>query len=601
MKTNMILSASGWRKVFAASGDEQDPTCQITDDDYNLSIAAADSFIEYIYTKLDIENPVIAVGMDARPTGPKIAEAVIKLLLGKKAIIQFIGITAAPEIMAYAKKLDGFIYISASHNPIGHNGLKFGLNDGGVLNAAENKIVTEDFKKKIADDNYLAEIKYLVDNTSSLEYKRVLEEMASSKHNAIKAYYDFINLSITDFEDKEKQNRIFASLKKGIENKKIGVVCDFNGSARTISIDKGYFKNLGINFYTMNDQPGQIEHEIIPEAENLVHVAAQMEKLHKEGHKEVVLGYMPDCDGDRGNIVYWDEKLKQAVILKAQEVFSLSVLAEVTYQIWKHNHTEKDSGKITKDFKPAVCVNCPTSMRIEEIVHTLGGQVFRAEVGEANVVNCAREKREEGYNVRILGEGSNGGTITYPSAVRDPLNTIFALLKLLLIRDENKDGLYHIWCKKSDLEYKEDFTLSDVINSLPKYTTTGVSESRAVLHIKNPNHAELKAKFQKIFVADWDKKRAELVEKYGICSWEAIITKGTKESKDVLDFSLSEKGGLKVLFKDFKGDPLAFIWMRGSGTEPVFRIMCDVKGDNPQMEKELLAWESDMLLRADSN
>lgn len=586
----MILSASGWRKVFAASGDEQDPTCQITDDDYNLSIAAADSFIEYIYTKLDIENPVIAVGMDARPTGPKIAEAVIKLLLGKKAIIQFIGITAAPEIMAYAKKLDGFIYISASHNPIGHNGLKFGLNDGGVLNAAENKIVTEDFKKKIADDNYLAEIKYLVDNTSSLEYKRVLEEMASSKHNAIKAYYDFINLSITDFEDKEKQNRIFASLKKGIENKKIGVVCDFNGSARTISIDKGYFKNLGINFYTMNDQPGQIKHEIIPEAENLVHVAKFMEELQAQGKTDALLGYMPDCDGDRGNIVYWDEKEKKAVILKAQEVFSLSVLAELTYSIWKNPEENK-----------AVCVNCPTSMRIDEITQRLGAKLFRAEVGEANVVNCAREHREEGYAIRILGEGSNGGTITYPSSVRDPLNTIFALLKLLLIRDENKDGLYHIWCKKSDLEYKEDFTLSDVINSLPKYTTTGVSESRAVLHIKNPNHSELKAKFQKIFVADWDKKRAELVEKYGICSWEAIITKGTKESKDVLDFSLSEKGGLKVLFKDFKGDPLAFIWMRGSGTEPVFRIMCDVKGDNPQMEKELLAWESDMLLRADSN
>ena len=414
--------------------------------------------------------------------------------------------------------------------------------------------------------------------------------MASSKHNAIKAYYDFINLSITDFEDKEKQNRIFTSLKKGIENKKIGVVCDFNGSARTISIDKGYFKNLGINFYSMNDQPGQIEHEIIPEAENLVHVAKFMEELQAQGKTDALLGYMPDCDGDRGNIVYWDEKEKKAVILKAQEVFSLSVLAELTYSIWKNPEENK-----------AVCVNCPTSMRIDEITQRLGAKLFRAEVGEANVVNCAREHREEGYAIRILGEGSNGGTITYPSAVRDPLNTIFALLKLLLIRDENKDGLYHIWCKKSDLEYKEDFTLSDVINSLPKYTTTGVSESRAVLHIKNPNHSELKAKFQKIFVADWDKKRAELVEKYGICSWEAIITKGTKESKDVLDFSLSEKGGLKVLFKDFKGDPLAFIWMRGSGTEPVFRIMCDVKGDNPQMEKELLAWESDMLLRADSN
>ena len=39
--------------------------------------------------------------------------------------------------------------------------------------------------------------------------------------------------------------------------------------------------------------------------------------------------------------------------------------------------------------------------------------------------------------------------------------------------------------------------------------------------------------------------------------------------------------------------------MRGSGTEPVFRIMCDVKGDNPQMEKELLQWLTEMLELAD--
>ena len=129
---------------------------------------------------------------------------------------------------------------------------------------------------------------------------------------------------------------------------------------------------------------------------------------------------MPDCDGDRGNIVYWDEKQKKAVILKAQEVFSLSVLAELTYSIWQHGEE--------KDFKPAVVVNCPTSMRINEIASALGAEVFRAEVGEANVVNLAREIRSQGYTVRILGEGSNGGTITYPAAVRDPLNTIFALL-----------------------------------------------------------------------------------------------------------------------------------------------------------------------------
>ena len=116
---------------------------------------------------------------------------------------------------------------------------------------------------------------------------------------------------------------------------------------------------------------------------------------------------------------HWDEKTEKPVILKAQEVFSLSVLAEVAYQ------------EFTGKKNIAVAVNCPTSMRIEEIAGKFNAKVFRAEVGEANVVNLAAEKRHEGFDVRICGEGSNGGTITYPSAVRDPLNTIFAINKLL--------------------------------------------------------------------------------------------------------------------------------------------------------------------------
>jgi phosphoglucomutase len=297
---------------------------------------------------------------------------------------------------------------------------------------------------------------------------------------------------------------------------------------------------------------------------------------------------MPDCDGDRGNIVYWDEKACKAVILKAQEVFSLSVLAELTYSIWQHSDE--------KDFKPAVAVNCPTSMRINEIASALGAEVFRAEVGEANVVNLAREKRSEGYTVRILGEGSNGGTITYPAAVRDPLNTIFALLKLLMMRE---GGLYELWCKKAGLKYKEDYTLTDIIESLPKYTTTGVSEPRAVLKVKTTDHAKLKAAFQKAFEADWKQRADQLKKDYGICSYEAVITKGTVETRGVKDWSESGKGGLKIIFKDEAGSPLAFIWMRGSGTEPVFRIMCDVRGDNAEEEKALLAWETELLGKAD--
>ena len=585
MKHDMILSASGWRKVFAASGNEQDKSPEITVESRAIAVVSAYVFFDYLKEVSKQEAPVIALGMDTRPTGSAIADAMLRTLVKKGAIIQFLGVASAPEIMAYAKKLDGFIYISASHNPVGHNGIKFGTNDGGVLNAQENAKVCEKFLEILKDDDKL---KTLVDdclNCKTSELEQVYQTRESSKHNSLKAYESFIKESISSSADKEEQEKFFNMIKAAGEEKPIGVVCDFNGSSRNFCIDRNFFAENKIHFNSINDS--EIVHEIIPEAENLVHVAKQMEWLQSQGYKEYILGYMPDCDGDRGNIVYWDEKQKKAVILKAQEVFSLSVLAELSWSIWKNNG---------KDIKPAVSVNCPTSMRIEEIAKALNASVFRAEVGEANVVNLAREKRAEGYTVPILGEGSNGGTITYPSSVRDPLNTVFALLKLLTIRE---NGLFELWCKKSGCKFKADYTLTDILESLPSYTTTGVSEPRAVLKVKTTDHAKLKAAFQKEFEAEWKSKKADLEKKYGIVSYEAIITNGTKETRNVTDFSLSKKGGLKVLFKDKNQYPLAFIWMRGSGTEPVFRIMCDVKGNNAEEEKALLEWETNLIKKAD--
>ena len=587
MKTNMILSASGWRKVFAASGDEQDHSPEITEQDWALSAACASVFFDYLSQKTGQECPVIALGRDTRPTGTAIAGAMKYMLVKKGALVQDTGICSAPEIMAYAKKLDGFIYISASHNPIGHNGIKFGINDGGVLEAKENAKLVEALLAITEDDAKLEQLVKDARSCSSSTLHEIELNEKSSKHNALRAYEDFICQTITDSDNKEHQKDFFEMLDGQIRSKGFGVVCDFNGSSRARCIDKEFFTSHGIDFYSLNED--EIAHEIIPEAENLVYVAEGMEDLHRHNKNcNALLGYMPDCDGDRGNIVYWDQNEGKPVILKAQEVFSLSVLAELTYSIWKNGGDAS--------FKPAVAVNCPTSMRIDEICRVLGAQVFRAEVGEANVVNLAREKRDEGWNVRILGEGSNGGTITYPSSVRDPLNTVFAIIKLLMMRE---DGLYEIWCKKAGIEYKPDFTLTDVLESLPVYTTTGVSESRAILKVKNTDHAKLKAAFQKAFEADWEKKKADLKKKYGIAGYEAVITNGTKETREVSDYSLSGKGGLKIIFKDDAGSPVAFIWMRGSGTEPVFRIMCDVRGDNAEEEKALLAWETELIQKAD--
>lgn len=581
MKTNMILSASGWRKVFAISGQEQDKTAMIGEDNIAISIYSAKVFSDYIKNETGKKTPTVLLGMDARPTGPAISEAAIKTFISQDINVRFIGITAAPEIMAASRNADGFMYISASHNPVGHNGIKFGLSSGGVLNGTENSKLVKEFNALCEKEDAQKKAFDLIQDIPEKKIEEIYRKSKDVKEETLSLYKKFLQWTISASEKTEEQHNFFNTIKKASEEKKISVVADMNGSARSVSVDRNFFEEKGIVFYAIHDKPGEIVHEIIPEAENLIYVAAEMEKLQKGGHTDAVLGYMPDCDGDRGNIVYWDEKQKKSVILKAQEVFSLSVLSELSYQTY------------TGKKNTAVCVNCPTSMRIEEIAEKFNAKVFRAEVGEANVVNLAAEKRSEGFDVRIFGEGSNGGTITYPSAVRDPLNTVFAIIKLLNIKE-----VFKLWCEKSGNEYKADYSLTDILESLPEYTTTGVSDPRAVLHIQTKDHSVLKSNFQKIFEEQW-KTQKVFLENYGIYGWECDITNGTKETLGENDFSKSEKGGLKIKFLDRRGKASAFIWMRGSGTEPVFRIMCDVKGNNPELEKALLSWETEMLLEAD--
>lgn len=594
MEHKMILSASGWRKVFAESGIESDTTAKIGSDNKTLSFLAAQSFLEWLQAraaKLNGGKPKkaapktskIVVATDTRPTGKEIAECVLRALALGKAKIVWIGVAAAPEIMAFARGYDAFIYISASHNPIGHNGIKFGLNDGGVLNAAQNLEVRKIFERKLQETETVCKPKTAAAFTDTVSKTK----MAANKKAALASYEKFSRLVSSGTEKAAAQNKFFSQIKAALKRNKVTVCADFNGSARCLCIDKKFFTSVGASFKAINDKAGKIVHEIIPEPENLVHVARFVEETaaaSRDCKAQTIIGYMPDCDGDRGNIVYYSQKEGKAKILKAQEVFSISVLSELACAALQQ-----------KNARLAVAVNCPTSMRVEEIAAAFGAKVFRAEVGEANVVNLAREKREAGYEVPILGEGSNGGTITYPAAVRDPLNTVMALIKLLSIKDA-----YALWAKARGLPFSENYTLDDILDSLPKYTTTGVSEKRAILKIKTTDHAVLKRNFQKVFERSFKEGADGLCKKYGLASWKCALTNGTKEKLGAKDFSKSGKGGLKILFYPKNSRKASsFIWMRGSGTEPVFRIMCDVCGTNAKMEKELLAWETKMLAQAD--
>ena len=598
---SFILSASGWRKVFASSGQEEDNSEEVDPLDLVLTGLAALTFASFLKRESGKTSPVITLGCDSRPTGPVLAETMIRVFLHRRCRVNYLFISAAPELMA-SNRLDeeaqGFAYISASHNPLGHNGFKFGLQDGGVLEGGQAGRLIEEFRRAAADSEAIGEVHRALSDPgegSAQGVAQVFRQAGAEKEKARRRYADFCRRVVSQQEGPEGRERFFQKLKDKLQDHPLGIVAELNGSARTLSIDQEFLTSLGFRIKVVNGKPRQITHRIVPEGESLNLCREELEKARRED-PAFVLGYVPDNDGDRGNLVYFDEATGSARILQAQEVFALAVLGELSFTRWMDRRgwseeTEKPLG---------VAVNGPTSLRIDAAARPFGAAVFRAEVGEANVVNRAREARDQGYRVPILGEGSNGGNITHPAAVRDPLNTLFALAKLLLLRDDTQgEGLFHLWCGISGRKelYREDFTLAGVLAGFPSYTSTSAYEPEAVMPIKTLDHAALKASFEAFFPASWAEKKNYLKQRWGIVSWRQINSEGTvlREGVGPQYRTGAQKGGLKIELIDGAGEIKGFLWMRGSGTEPVFRVAAEIEGRDPEGEKYLLGWLREMV------
>jgi phosphoglucomutase len=596
---SLILSASGWRKVFALSGDEEDTTAQTGRADMALTAVMAAAFHSFLLSKGigPGEGSRIAIASDSRPTGPSIIGQFVRYFTSAGYGTAHLGVAAAPEIMAFAgedEEISAFIYVSASHNPVGHNGVKFGLSDGGVLGGEDAHTLISTFKNILGLPAQCAEAIATAAACDEKAFEAVLGKSVDYKQAALRIYQDFLVRTVTGATGPAEAERIISLLRDSAALRGFGVLGELNGSARAASVDAGVFEYAGFNTHFAGAVVGEISHRIVPEGESLDPARIILEELHSR-HPGFCIGYVPDNDGDRGNLVYI---LKDGTsrALEAQEVFALAVLSELAYQRW----LEEFRGDTEHTAPLAVAVNGPTSMRIDRIAEAFSAGVFRAEVGEANAVNLARALRKQAYRVPILGEGSNGGNITHPSSVRDPLCTVFAIAKLLLIRDTpERMGLFHRWLEASGRggEYHDDFTLPDIIESLPLFTTTSAYESRAVLRLGSFDHGLLKKEWEKIFAEQWEERKETLLEKYGIAGWEEQQYEGTeqKNGTGAAYRSGAETGGLKVLFLDGDGKATDCIWMRGSGTEPVFRILADCQGTDAERERYFLDWHRSMI------
>ena len=540
-----ILSASGFRNQY--SKDEEDRTVEISSEDKIITHLIASSFFSF----LNCKNPKILIGMDSRPTGSSIANIAIATLLSLGCEVSFIFISSAPQAMAYSKNFDAFFYVSASHNPIAHNGFKMGI-DGGVFNKEEAGVLIQILKDKVANFNSLDSLIY-----DEEQMNNVYSSWEEENKKSLDYYKEFV-LKTAKLDSNFKVNNI-------------GIVADFNGSARSVTIDEEFLSSIGVKFHSINNKVREVAHSIIPEGENLLFCAAEAEKLHKLD-KDITLGYMCDNDGDRGNFIYYNEGFKT---LEAQEGFALLVAIAIANQ------------DLNKESNIAVAVNCATSLRIKEIASYFNAKVFTGEVGEANMVNLALKCIKDGYNVNILGEGSNGGNITFPAKVRDPLNSIMSILKLF-----NDENLLNHLCTKLNISGEK--SISSIINSFPSYITTPTGIKDAQIKLKSKNYVALKKNYLSLL----DSSLAELHSIIDFTSYSVKHTEGLVEYVNESYKSKEASGGMKIVLEE-KGKEIAFLWLRPSGTEALCRVIVDVKTKDQQLHDNLLAFHRKLVLDSD--
>lgn len=360
------LNVSGYRGIWGES-----LTKEITEN-------FVKAFGSLIKETSQSEKPTLLIGRDGRESGPEIKKIIITTLenLGINVIDGDIMPTPTVLFSVRKHKYDGGIIITASHNPIEYNGLKFVNRNGFFATKEEIAKINEYYEQK---------------QTEKIETKN-LSEISEQKE-----------LNIPNFT-KEHADQILSKINvEKIKSKKFKVAVDMINASACV-IDPYLFEQLGVELIQVNNiSNGKFAHRPEPLKENLIEIG----KIVKESGAN--LGFAHDPDADR-----------LVMINELGEV----VLEEYTLAFGVENILSKNPNQ-------NIAINLSTSRMSEDIAEKYNSKCFRAKVGEANVVEEMQKK-----NAIIGGEG-NGGTI-YPTInfCRDSFVSIALILELLAERNQ---------------------------------------------------------------------------------------------------------------------------------------------------------------------
>lgn len=375
METKRKLNVSGYRGVWGENLNKE------------IVSGYTRAFAKFIKEESEKENPTILIGRDGRGSGPEIKKIIITEL--EKLNVNFVDgdILPTPTMLFSVRKhqYDGGIIITASHNPIEYNGLKF-----------INKKALFTIENEVAKINEYYEQEENNSNISTTNANAVNSEQ-NNKNNLNTEKKDIPNFT------KEHADKILEYINiQAIRERKFKVAVDMINASACV-IDPYLFEQLGVELIPINNIPnGKFAHRPEPLRENLEEVM----KITKELKAD--LGFVHDPDADR-----------LVIINESGEVIS----EEYSIAFSIENILSKNPGK-------PIVINLSTSQMSADIAKKYNSECFRTKIGEGYVVEGILK-----HNAIVGGEGNGGIIFPAINTVRDSFTGIALILELLAERN----------------------------------------------------------------------------------------------------------------------------------------------------------------------
>ncbi|MFA7192049.1 MAG: phosphoglucosamine mutase [Candidatus Paceibacterota bacterium] len=357
----------------------------------------------------------VLVGRDGRESGPAIRDAIIPVLESMGIDVIDGDVLPTPTVLLAVRenKYDGAIIITASHNPIEYNGLKFVTASGFFTDESEVEKIKKYFSSPLeeypqgeVDDSRpprLLSTESIL--TGSVHLSHLSTEAQGLAVGSLSQLHPQDGNKIQSELIKMHSDKILSHIDvELIKSKNFKVAVDMTNGAASV-MDPYLFEQLDIELIPINNvADGKFTHKPEPLKQNL----GEIEKLVLDSGADI--GFAQDPDADR--LVVINEKGEMI-----SEEYTIALAVEAVLSVGDH-----DGG--------TVVVNMSTSQMNADIAEKYGSKCIRSKVGEANVVG------EMIKNNSIIG-GEGGGGAIYPTMnfARDSFSTLALILEILAKRN----------------------------------------------------------------------------------------------------------------------------------------------------------------------